>query len=92
MSAFEEHDPLEKEAVMPGGVVGMRVDGCIAEGVDIEALEAREGQTKLALGGNEHDLRLDDEVAPGRQTTVEVSGAGLGNGDEADRFAVVTLR
>ena len=56
MSAFKEHDPLEKEAVMPGGVVGMGVDGCIAEGVDIEALEAREGQTKLALGGNEHDL------------------------------------
>jgi hypothetical protein len=91
MSAFEEHNPLEKEAVMPGGVVGMGVDGCIAEGVDIEALEAREGQSKLALGGNEHDLWLDDEVAPGRQTTVEVSGAGLGNGDEADRFAVATV-
>jgi hypothetical protein len=82
---------LEKEAVMPGGVVGVRVDGGITEGVDVKALETREGQTELALGGNQHDLRLNDEVAPGRQATVEVSGTGLGNGDEANRFAYTTL-
>jgi len=56
MSTAKEHDPLEKEAVMPGGVVGVRVDGGITEGVDVKALETREGQTELALGGNQHDL------------------------------------
>ena len=54
-------------------------------------LETREGQTKLALGGNQHDLGLNDEITPGRQATVEVSGAGLGNGDEADSLAVATV-
>ena len=46
MSTAEERDPLEKEAVMPGGVVGMGVDGGVTEGVDIKALETREGQMK----------------------------------------------
>ena len=76
---------------MPGGVVGVRVDGGITEGVDVKALETREGQTELALGGNQHDLGLNDEITPGRQATVEVSGAGLGNGDEADSLAVATV-
>ena len=82
---------MKEEAVVPSGVASVGVNGSIAKGIDIEAMETRKGQTQLALGGDQHNLRFDNKITPGRQAAVEVSGAGLRNGDEADRLAVATI-
>ena len=38
---------------------------------------------------DEHDLRCDGEIRPGRYGAVEVGGSSLGNGDEADQITVL---
>ena len=61
---------MKEEAVVPSGVASVGVNGSIAKGIDIEAMETRKGQTQLALGGDQHNLRFDNKITPGRQAAV----------------------